>query len=608
MKTKLIPRCQNNAGNTFGNLKKGYHIERGINGEYIQVPNSRVGTEHGTVVSSSGTIQSNSGKKDAQKNHANRARAVQEVRKEIAEEKAEQAVANRARENSRGQNAYTKTIDQDQQEANDRAGVGNGHDQVVNIVEAPLKTFTDYGQHLLPGVGFGKALSEYLHGETDKATESAKASVVPTVLGITGAGAGMEGLVGLASRGVNLGASTKFAYDAGKDIYNNGLNFANASYLGLSAIPLFGVGRRAYNNAKYTYGRLKEDPGAWYAPFEYGIAHSDPGKRALELAMKADGGGVTANGLFQLYDPRVEIKNLQAAGLSPETIRSIVTYPALRNDLRALNYIFTGNKKALKHLTQYKGASGSANDDTVDMIRAYLYGENPGGLRQTRGNFGMHANYVKTEKPNTQYVYHTDAYYPGFGKDLPISQNVTPYIKASNPSPSATFPTNGKGNIDVAGHMAEFGIDENGYLAVRGQDAWRFNPKAYKARYYTQEINNANNKLKGLDKNGKPTRVIDFGLHTVDEASMGSVPITRTNWSFANPSILEYSDVFDKIQANPELKKAFLKNLELTSPSTNKVQIPSEKIQIPLDKFVLEGDQFSVKDFKPLIKTWEILD
>lgn len=240
------------------------------------------------------------------------------------------------------------------------------------------------------------------------------------------------------------------------------------------------------------------------------LAHSNPGKRAIEVAMRTS----------------------PAANPVPDILNRM-TDPIRRKG--ALKYILTGNKKGLYDYTHaqhkitptdvvnlgndsYNGSSSNfmfMGEGDADMVGAYLYGK-PLPFKRIN-DYGVHTNYVKQNYGNKKIpVYEIEGEQPSVVSNGKVTGD------------NGTFDFIGRDGqpqeLNVAGHLVEHGTAADGTPMIRRQDIWKFNPKDYMAKWG-----------KGLNteqsigpKWASNSKLIDFGLHTVEEA--GTPVIVRTQW------------------------------------------------------------------------------
>lgn len=269
-----------------------------------------------------------------------------------------------------------------------------------------------------------------------------------------------------------------------------------------------------------------------YAPLEYAVANTNMGKRAIEMAMKT-----TSN-----PTPLQNIKNWAASMLPKRLVNMLpkrVTedWHAWGNPVfyntpgEILNYLFRGKRKSDGNVPSfgYNGYSdgyytgvrtymdGPVYDN--DIIRAALYDEHPGpGFTEILTNdYGPHAKYVKEKYPHKRIRVF----------ELPtVDESVTMY----NPSDFKKSIIEGRtgdfnfnvGNetrsYNASGHLVEIMPAKTlPYDLLRRQDIWKFNPRDYMERWGPAML---------ADEPG--SRLIDFGLHAVDEAI--NPIIVRTPW------------------------------------------------------------------------------
>lgn len=285
---------------------------------------------------------------------------------------------------------------------------------------------------------------------------------------------------------------------AGLDIRDG--NYKGAAVdAGLGLVAPYAVGKMAptlYNVGKYTARRK-----TFYAPLEYTVAHTKPGKRGIEIAMRS-----TAEA-----DPLTQLN-------------THMHHPYTRN--AAIKYILTGDKKALNTYIKWGGNYNGTvkygdfmDPGNIDMINAYLYGK-PLPFNKSY-DAGIHANYIKKHYPNKEvqiYEIPKEMYPEG----SVILDNVDIVHGSWNGRARGGFGTNYNNQeqfINVGGFMEQNGfLPSTGEDVFRGQDIWKFHPGQYKNKWFGT-------------KSEPPTIksiLRDFGLNAVNEA--GNPIIIRTPW------------------------------------------------------------------------------
>lgn len=288
------------------------------------------------------------------------------------------------------------------------------------------------------------------------------------------------------------------AVRAGLDIRDG--NYKGAAIdAGLGLVAPYAVGKMAptlYNVGKYTARRK-----TFYAPLEYAVAHTKPGKRGIEVAMRTS----PATNPLKLLE-------------------SNMRNPVTRN--AAIKYILTGNKKALKtYLTKGGNYNGSmipgfeSAPGDIDLIGAYLY-DKPLPFNKSY-DAGIHTNYIKKHYPNKEVqIYEIPKEMYPEGSVILDNTDIVPVSWRGGDGPFGIKYNHKNQFIDVGGFM-----EQNGFLkstnqdVFRGQDIWKFHPGQYKTKWLRSEESGPLT-IKQILR--------DFGLNAVNEA--GNPIIIRTPW------------------------------------------------------------------------------
>ena len=234
----------------------------------------------------------------------------------------------------------------------------------------------------------------------------------------------------------------------------------------------------------------------------HAIAHSNVGKRAIEVAMRT---GVGANPLEVIH--RGTFKRIPN-----------------KRKFDIAKYILTGKKGAPGynnleiHGRPYQGMFGNLFDTDPqygDVIDAFLWKKELDpriGTRVPGSPLGVHEGYVKKHYPNKQ----PQVYELNIGnKYTQKTEKIAADIDAGRIKPVAEqgveydMPINYGGyGYDAAGHLRTFYGPNKEF--VREQDIWKFKSSDYMKKWKRQLIHSSTSPLK--------KRFIKWGLDTVDEA------------------------------------------------------------------------------------------
>ena len=280
------------------------------------------------------------------------------------------------------------------------------------------------------------------------------------------------------------------------------------------------------NNLNYSLARRK-----WYAPIEYAIAHNPIGRRGIQMAMNTTDFS-DPKMMLDLYFARLprelaqkEVRKRAAAQLNyllfgkvPKKIPS--TYKNLPTEGR------TGYYDSFDYHGQ--GATG-LRGNTPERLRGEQIFKSP--KRQLLFNTGLDERYftkVNDGDYSTWEPYLLD--HPEYRNDIYITNQVGPTKIPQDKVISLGRPKTAKkveGDLflveegqpwdklsyNAAGHRLERGILPNGRIVQRSSDLYKFNPTDYFAREWADK-----------------TKLNDFGLHIVDEATKNNVFMVRTPW------------------------------------------------------------------------------
>lgn len=271
----------------------------------------------------------------------------------------------------------------------------------------------------------------------------------------------------------------------------------------------------------------------WYSPFEYMTAHTPQGRRIISMAMNTT----------DAANPTLAIKT----GIKESDLKRKVAWG---------KYILTGKGTTPKTEIApglkindptagegYYASFNSGNNMEGGLINNYSTRLTP-KRRLIEGTELEPELFTRIGGSNehgvlTEYTHRTNPQYKNavvYETNLAPSTVKQPEIEGIRSLGTLKRDINGelvlwdkngnqKGWYNSGGHQIEVRIDANGNPVERSWDIYKFNPHDYRTRWFGGN---------GKYDSSEYTKLADFGVNTVEEATKNNVFIVRTPWYFRN--------------------------------------------------------------------------